>query len=200
MAFPRPARHTLRSLFVTQAAELQLCTRFESAFNRAPGARRRVRLEGGYAEPVYLPDVDGWARIRYREDHFSSALHEVAHWCIAGAAREAQVDYGYWYAPDGRSVEQQALFERVEIGPQALEWLFADLCDHRFHFSADNLNGAAGVSDRFRTAVSARRERWQSAWRAGREAARKAGLSLKAIEVLDLLQREAGSWRRSAVS
>ncbi len=34
-------------------------------------------------------------------------------------------DLGYWYAPDGRIEEQQALFEQVEIKPQAIEWLFA---------------------------------------------------------------------------
>src|SRR3546814_2809228 len=51
----------------------------------------------------------------------------VAHWCLAGAARRRQDDYGYWYAADGRDLEQQHLFEQVEVKPQALELLFSDV-------------------------------------------------------------------------
>jgi elongation factor P hydroxylase len=67
-------------------------------------------------------------------------LHEVAHWCIAGSARRKQVDFGYWYAPDGRNASQQRAFENVEYKPQALEWFFAKACGYRFRISADNLN------------------------------------------------------------
>lgn len=56
---------------------------------------------------------------------FNSALHEISHWTIAGAKRRLLPDLGYWYAPDGRTKEQQDLFEQVEIKPQAIEWLFA---------------------------------------------------------------------------
>ena len=60
-------------------------------------------LQGG-AEPVYLPaDADHpQNRIVFRLDYAASALHEIAHWCIAGAARRRLIDYGYWYSPDGR--------------------------------------------------------------------------------------------------
>ncbi len=42
---------------------------------------------------------------------------------------------GYWYAPDGHTQEQQALFEQVEIKPQAIEWLFAQAFGRKFRVS-----------------------------------------------------------------
>ena len=71
---------------------------------------------------------------------FSSALHESAHWLIAGDARRQVLDFGYWYEPDGRSPEQQALFQQVEIKPQALEWILSVAAGHRFQVSIDNLD------------------------------------------------------------
>jgi len=104
----------------------------------------RTVLEGGGEEPLYVPssrpDISPH-RIVYRADYFASALHEVAHWCLAGAERRTREDYGYWYAPDGRDGTQQAEFERVEARPQALEWIFSDACGFDFHLSADNLEG-----------------------------------------------------------
>lgn len=99
-------------------------------------------LHGGYSEPLYQPaaSADQFNVIRYREDFIASALHEVAHWCIAGSARRKRVDFGYWYAPDGRNASQQRAFENVEYKPQALEWFFAKACGYRFRISADNLN------------------------------------------------------------
>lgn len=58
---------------------------------------------------------------------FNSALHEISHWTIAGKERRLLADLGYWYAPDGRTREQQALFEQVEVKPQAIEWLLPQL-------------------------------------------------------------------------
>ncbi|MBK7950585.1 MAG: elongation factor P hydroxylase [Deltaproteobacteria bacterium] len=113
-------------------------------------------LEGGSPEPLYLPSAEPEHlphRILYREDYFASALHEIAHWCLAGPERRLQEDYGYWYRPDGRSAEEQAEFERAEARPQALEWIFSDACRFDFHLSADNLAGALGPSDRFEAAV-----------------------------------------------
>lgn len=78
-------------------------------------------------------------RIYLARGFFSSALHEVSHWCIAGAARRLKEDYGYWYAPDGRDTEQQTAFESVEVAPQALEMLFHAAVDKPFHVSVDNL-------------------------------------------------------------
>lgn len=102
-----------------------------------------TRLVGGGAEPIYLPaDAhEPMHRIIFTHDYYRSALHEIAHWCVAGQARRQLVDFGYWYAPDGRSSEQQNAFEQVEVKPQALEWLFCEAAGHRFRVSLDNLSG-----------------------------------------------------------
>lgn len=118
-------------------------------------------LEGGAPEPLYLPSADPDLRphrILYREDYFASALHEVAHWCLAGSDRRKLEDYGYWYRPDGRSAEDQAEFERAEARPQAIEWIFSEACGFAFHLSADNLAGALGPSGRFEDAVRRARD------------------------------------------
>lgn len=118
-------------------------------------------LEGNGEEPIYLPGTNGKPhRIVFTHDYFSSALHEVAHWCVAGQERRMMVDYGYWYAPDGRSEEQQKLFEKVEVKPQALEWLFSVACGIRFRVSADNLNSGLGASDEFKAAIALQAQRY----------------------------------------
>ena len=100
-------------------------------------------LVGGYEEPFYrAPQGVTPARICYRQDYASSALHEVAHWCIAGPARRLIDDYGYWYEPDGRNAEQQQEFEQVEVKPQALEWIFSKTVGITFRVSADNLSSS----------------------------------------------------------
>lgn len=102
-----------------------------------------TRLIAGATEPEYLPAGPGepMHRILFTRDYFRSALHEVAHWCVAGEARRQLPDFGYWYAPDGRSATQQQAFEAVEIKPQALEWLFCEAAGHPFRVSLDNLSG-----------------------------------------------------------
>ena len=116
-------------------------------------------LIGGAEEPVYLPADQQCQhhRLFYREDYLSSAFHEIAHWCIAGDVRRMQMDFGYWYQPDGRNAEQQRSFESVEVKPQAVEWHLSQAAGHRFHLSADNLNGADidgnAASERFANAV-----------------------------------------------
>jgi elongation factor P hydroxylase len=62
-------------------------------------------------------------------------------------------DYGYWYAPDGRTIDQQKKFEHVEAKPQALEWLFSRACGSPFRLSADNLDGEIGISESFKQSV-----------------------------------------------
>lgn len=106
-------------------------------------------------EPIYLPaDAEHpQARILFAHGFFQSALHEIAHWCVAGAERRQQVDFGYWYAPDGRTTEQQRVFEGVEVKPQALEWMFSVACGRRFRVSVDNLSGEPGDSSGFKRAV-----------------------------------------------
>ncbi len=120
----------------------------------------RTRLIGGGREPVYLPSENPMQsphRVIYRADYLASALHEVAHWCLAGARRRRLEDYGYWYSPDGRSAAEQAAFERAEVDPQAIEWIFSDACGQEFHLSADNLAGGTGASRDFERAVEQRK-------------------------------------------
>lgn len=122
----------------------------------------QTRLVAGGDEPLYLPaDAnDPYHRVIFAHGFFSSALHECAHWCIAGEARRQQVDYGYWYVPDGRSAALQREFEQVEVKPQALEWLFSDAAGYPFQFSIDNLSGEPADTAPFKAAVCLQRERY----------------------------------------
>ncbi len=112
-------------------------------FNDEFRASENTILVRGDDEPIYLPaDADHpVARIVFAHGFYASALHEIAHWCIAGPERRKLVDYGYWYRPDGRTAEEQAEFERVEIKPQAVEWGLAIAAGFRFDVSCDNLSG-----------------------------------------------------------
>ena len=124
-------------------------------FNDEFLASHNTVLVRGGDEPIYLPaDAEHPRhRIVFARGFYASALHEIAHWCIAGPRRRLLVDYGYWYRPDGRTAEEQAEFERVEARPQALEWAFSIVADFRFHVSADNLSGAPVDLDGFRRRV-----------------------------------------------
>ncbi len=103
----------------------------------------RVQLTPGANEPFYqAPKPESLAIIFSNQDFFSSALHELAHWSIAGHARRQQDDYGYWYSPDGRSEAEQLHFFKVEVKPQALEWAFHLAANQPFKFSLDNLINA----------------------------------------------------------
>ncbi|MCF7980928.1 MAG: elongation factor P hydroxylase, partial [Pseudomonadales bacterium] len=103
---------------------------------------KTVLVKGG-EEPLFLPASinSPYSQVIFARGYFSSALHEISHWCIAGEQRRTQVDYGYWYVPDGRSEQQQMAFEQAEIKPQALEWIFSVAAGHPFHISIDNLGG-----------------------------------------------------------
>lgn len=101
---------------------------------------QNVRLVRGKHDPEYFPAQDDKpARIEFAHGFFSSALHELSHWCIAGMKRRQLPDFGYWYAPDGRTATQQQAFEQMEIRPQALECLFTLACRRPFQVSQDNL-------------------------------------------------------------
>lgn len=114
-------------------------------FNGLFANRENTRLICGGNEPVYLPANEdcSYHRILFAHGFFNSALHEIAHWCVAGPERRLLEDFGYWYEPDGRTAAQQRVFEQVEVKPQALEWIFAKSCGRRFRVSADNLALAA---------------------------------------------------------
>lgn len=109
-------------------------------FNKLFRVDVKTILVGGGDEPLYMPaTVDGQlARVIFTADYFASALHEVAHWCLAGQKRRTQTDYGYWYVSN-RNAEQQREFERAEVKPQALEQLFSEACGYPFRPSFDNL-------------------------------------------------------------
>lgn len=127
----------------------------ERLFGQCFFGRWNTCLEGGGSEPQYLPGIANQPhRLIYRENFFASALHETAHWCIAGERRRRQADFGYWYFPDGRDAAAQREFELVEARPQALEWVFSVAAGYPFRPSADNLSGAAGDGVAFGQAVA----------------------------------------------
>ena len=122
-----------------------------------------VTLVRGDFEPEYFPATeDTPARIQFAHGFFNSALHEISHWTIAGDERRLLPDLGYWYAPDGRTQEQQALFEQVEIKPQAIEWMFAKAFGRKFRVSLDNLTGEGGNGSSFKDNVYAQVQRYFS--------------------------------------
>ncbi|WP_309137179.1 elongation factor P hydroxylase [Pseudidiomarina homiensis] len=115
----------------------------------------RTVLVAGDDEPWYRPAANATEdhQIIFAHGFFASALHEIAHWCIAGARRRQLEDYGYWYEPDGRDASQQAQFEKVERKPQALEWLFSRCAGVPFQVSVDNLGGCEVDREAFTQAV-----------------------------------------------
>jgi elongation factor P hydroxylase len=120
-------------------------------FAQTFGHSENTLLVRGETEPVYLPadQQHQHHRIIFAHGYFASALHEIAHWCLAGKERRLLEDYGYWYSPDGRNAQQQAEFEQVEIKPQAIEWALSVACGKPFRVSTDNLNGAPVDVDGF---------------------------------------------------
>lgn len=111
-------------------------------------------LIGGFSEPFYQAAKQNQpAQIQFTCDYFRSALHELAHWCVAGEERRKLDDYGYWYAPDGRNQEQQELFFACEVVPQAFEWALSLACSVKFDVSVDNLNTPTSGAEQFKQAV-----------------------------------------------
>ena len=117
---------------------------------------KTVLIMGG-EEPLYKPAnrENDLNQIIFTKDYYSSALHEISHWCLAGPDRRKQLDYGYWYHPDGRNEQQQKQFEKVEYKPQALEWVFSMAANLPFRVSVDNLSHAeaSAPSDDFKSTI-----------------------------------------------
>ena len=103
-----------------------------------------TRLIKGGDEPIYLPadDKTPYHQIVFARGFYASAMHEIAHWCVAGAKRRMLEDFGYWYEPDGRDQVTQEKFEAVEIRPQAYEWILSESAGFKFNVSCDNLHGS----------------------------------------------------------
>ena len=113
-------------------------------FNRQFAMSHQTRLVGEGDEPLYLPATEDnpFNLIIFRADYAASALHEVAHWCLAGIKRRQLEDYGYWYQAN-RDFHSQRQFERVEGQPQALEWIFSRAAGLPFRLSSDNFDPAS---------------------------------------------------------
>lgn len=154
-SFAGDIKHVQRSPWVHLQTEAQqvdwLILHFNHWFSHL-----NVKLVRGDFEPEYFPATKTQAaRIQFAHGFFNSALHEISHWSIAGDQRRLLADLGYWYAPDGRTAEQQALFEQVEIKPQAIEWLFSQAFGRKFRVSLDNLTGDGGNGAQFKDQVYA---------------------------------------------
>jgi len=135
----------------TQHNYQDLITVFQSTFFE----HYNTQLVKGDDEPVYLPASESCShhQIIFAHGYYSSALHEISHWCVAGKERRLLEDFGYWYEPDGRNEQQQKVFESVEVKPQAIEWAFCIAANKKFNVSADNLNGVEADTAAFKALV-----------------------------------------------
>ncbi|MES2122969.1 MAG: elongation factor P hydroxylase [Chlamydiota bacterium] len=124
-------------------------------FNQCFKEEYNTQLVKGDDEPIYLPADDSrpYHALFFARGFFSSALHECAHWLIAGEKRRLLVDFGYWYIPDGRTLEEQSLFQNAEIKPQAMEWILSKAAGCPFRLSIDNLSGKESDPSAFIQAV-----------------------------------------------
>ena len=57
--------------------------------------RYQTRLIRGGDEPLYRPanSETPYHQVIFARGYYASALHEISHWCIAGAQRRQQEDY-----------------------------------------------------------------------------------------------------------
>jgi elongation factor P hydroxylase len=131
--------------------------RIAAVFNRQFADSYRTVMVGGSVEPLYLP-VRGSepALVAYTRDYPASALHEAAHWCLAGPSRRQRRDYGYWYVPGPRNAEQRRAFFAAELDVQALEAEFARVAGVKFVVSADDFDAPVRELEAFVRSVCER--------------------------------------------
>ena len=146
-------------------------------FNQEFAESDTTELIGGAAEPYYEPG--SLNRIYFRADYVRSALHEVAHWCVAGRRRRRLADYGYWYSPDGRDANQQQAFFAVEARPQAVERCFCEAIGIAFSPSVDNVG--AQIESKQLHRFEARIEEWCNQFE-------RTGLPLRAARFITVLR------------
>ena len=126
-----------KTFAATEPTAAQIVTVFNQCFAQHYG----VEMRGGAHEPLYVPATFAKpAELIFREDFPASALHEAAHWCIAGERRRQSMDFAYTYIAAPRSDKEQALFLTAELRTQSLESVFAQAANVVFNPSADNLN------------------------------------------------------------
>ena len=132
------------------------CEQIKAAFECEFRMSHNIVLQGGAREPVYLPAGENEPnRLCFTHDYPASALHEIAHWCLAREEQLALRDWGLWYFPDGRSAAQQAAFEKAEARVQAIEWILSFAAGRRFRESCDNLGGEMTDARAFKDAIHA---------------------------------------------
>ena len=136
------------------------CLEIIEIFNATFEESYNTVLVGGFDEPFYLaPSTTSRAEIRFKANYPRSACHELGHWFVAGKERRLLDDFGYWYAPDGRGEEQQRAFYKVEVLPQAYEWMSCERLGLGFEVSVDNLTAeASGDLAIFEKAVLAKKQ------------------------------------------
>lgn len=147
---------SVASSVVRDACDQKLADAIEDAFAHCFRVSHNTILVGGADEPLYQPaTADQPAKLHYRADFPASALHEAAHWCIAGEARRQQEDFGYRYIGGPRTDAEQMAFFRLELHTQSLERRFAQASGLGFRPSADNLEadltGFSQAIDAFET-------------------------------------------------
>jgi elongation factor P hydroxylase len=150
-------------------------------FNTHFAHDHNVRLVGGARDPEYLPGTGlSPAFIRYTRDYARSALHELAHWCIAGPRRRGLPDYGYWYVPAPRSAAEREAFEVAETRVQALESILADAAGVPFGVSVDDIENVLCREEGFSRRVDDATRGW-----------RRRGLPGRAYRLAAILGRHA---------
>jgi elongation factor P hydroxylase len=135
---------------------LELVALWNALFSDA----HRTIAEIGGNEPLYLPPTPtSHGRIVCNRDYPASALHEIAHWCIASPRRRKLVDYGYEYLAPPRDADAQRRFFDAEERNQALESLFAAAAGLEFRVSVDDVGADLASASTFATRVAARAAR-----------------------------------------
>ena len=141
--------------------------RIAELFNERLGRDHNTVLHGGAHEPLYVPAGKGAgaelcnpAKLYFTLDYPRSALHEIAHWCLAGCERRNKIDFGYRYTAPPRSQVQQERFFALELRTQALELIFCRAAGLNFSPSADNLEVDRQVISAFHLQI----ERTATCW------------------------------------
>jgi elongation factor P hydroxylase len=108
-------------------------------------------------EPIYLPadEINPLNRILYTKDSYTSVLHEISHWCIAGAERRKKVDYGYWYKPESQTPEEAELYKKFESKTHGIEWIFCMAAGVPFHIIPNNVAAGFEISQDLKEGVYA---------------------------------------------